>query len=180
MTRIIRPLLASAVALPLLVSVVQAQETQDQQRFQVRVPGLVAINATNSLAEMEHDLTEANQTFEWQPWQVTCNNVAGAIATFETDQAFTHTTNASVKRDAFLFLSNASGSIFLASDDWRVTHFADETDYKMGDGVAMVTAEVTGASDGKFLLRVVYLEENLAETIAGDYELTVIGTITPK
>ncbi|QDV68504.1 hypothetical protein Poly24_22130 [Rosistilla carotiformis] len=170
----------AAIVLAMQLTTVDAEDAQDQQHYRMRVPGVVAINATNSLAHKIHDLTDANQIIDWQPWQVVCNSPAGAIATFETTQAFTHTTKPTVKRNAWLFLSRATGSFFFPNDAWQVTLAADETNYAAGDGVALVRAEVSAVKTANLHLRVVFLEENFADTIAGDYELTVIGTITPK
>ena len=153
---------------------------QDQQRYRVRVPGLVAINASSDLVSIEHDQTDSNQALDWQSWQVVCNNTGGATVTFETDQPFTHTMHGDIRRDAFLFLSNANSGGLFRRNAWQITRFADQTDYKNGDQVASVSAEVNRANDGTFNLRVVFLEEQFADTVAGSYELTVTGTIVPK
>ncbi|MEZ6090743.1 MAG: hypothetical protein R3C05_22525 [Pirellulaceae bacterium] len=163
-----------------LIACVAVAADQDQQRYRVRVPGLVAINATSNSVSIEHDQTDSNQAFDWQSWQVVCNNTGGATVTFETDQAFTHTMQSDIRRDAFLFLSTASGGGLFRRSDWQITRFADQTDYKNGDQTATVSAEVDRARDGTFNLRVVFLEEQFADTVAGVYELTVTGTIVPK
>ena len=151
-----------------------AQTTSDSTTMVVRVPGLVSINARNDLVEIDHSLNNANQWFDWQYWQVSCNNQGGAIVTFETDQAFTHTTVATSKRDARMILARAG------APGWRITRTLGNTDYQGDDEVAVVSAESNSAGDGEFRLRVAYLEEDFNDTLLGVYELTVTGTIVPK
>ncbi len=151
-----------------------AQTASDSTTMVVQVPGLVSINATNNLVEINHSLNNANQWFDWQYWQVTCNNQRGAIVTFETDQAFTHTTEATSKRDARLILVRAG------APGWRITRTSATTDYQAGDEVAVVSAESNSPGDGEFRMRVAYLEEDFNDTFWGVYELTVTGTIVPK
>jgi len=110
---------------------VQAQD----QKFRVRVPGLAAINASSHFEQIVHDRTNANQVFAWQSWQVVCNNHRGAVLTFETNQAFTHTTNPSIKRDVRLELTKD------VANKWRVTNSVDQTNYAGGDEVAIVEAD---------------------------------------
>jgi hypothetical protein len=151
-----------------------AQTASDSTTMVVQVPGLVSINATNNLVEIDHSLNNANQWFDWQYWQVSCNNQRGAIVTFETDQAFTHTTDATSKRDARMILVRAG------APGWRITRTLATTDYQRGDEVAVVSAESNSAGDGEFRIRMAYLEEDFNDTLLGFYELTVIGTIVPK
>lgn len=148
-------------------------DAQDQN-FRVRVPGLVSINASNHFEQIIHDQSDGNQTFDWQAWQVVCNNAKGAFLTFETDQAFTNTTNPSIKRDVALLLEKVSG------DKWKVHTATDQTDYAGGDEVALVEARTNKATDGEFRLRVTFLEELFVNTLAGDYDMTITGTIIPK
>ena len=43
-----------------------------------------------------------------------------------------------------------------------------------------VEAETNRAADGEFRLRVIFREELFVNTLAGDYDLTITGTIVPK
>ena len=149
-------------------------QAQDAQPFRIRVPGLLAINASNHFEQIIHDETDGNQRFDWQEWQVVCNNPAGAVLTFETDQAFTHTTSPSFKRDVRLRLRK------VRAPRWTITTNVDTSDYAGGDEVAHVEAETNRAADGEFRLRVIFREELFVNTLAGDYDLTVTGTIVPK
>ena len=144
------------------------------QKHRIRVPGLLAINASNHFEQIIHDETDADQTFDWQFWQVVCNNSKGAVLTFETNQAFTHTTNPAIKRDVALLLEKVDGK------KWKITTATDQTDYAGGDEVAIVEADTKKAADGEFRLRVTFLEESFVNTLAGDYDMTITGTIVPK
>ena len=148
-------------------------QAQDQ-KLRIRVPGLVSINASNHFEQIFYDETDADQTFDWQFWQVVCNNAKGAVLTFETDQAFTHTTNPSIKRDVALLLE------IVNAKKWKITTATDQTDYAGGDEVAVVEADTKKAADGEFRLRVTFLEESFVNTLAGDYDMTITGTIVPK
>jgi|CXWL01.1.fsa_nt_gi hypothetical protein len=142
--------------------------------FQIRVPDMVAINASSQFEQIIHDQTDGNQTFAWQDWQAVCNDSDGAVLTFQTDQVFTNTTDPSYKRDVRLRLRKNG------APRWTVTQNQDTTDYAGGDEVAIVQAETNRASDGAFQLRVIFLEEQFVNTLAGDYDVTVTGTIAPK
>jgi hypothetical protein len=148
-------------------------KAQDQT-LRIRVPGLLSINASNHFEQIIHDETDGNQRFDWQYWQVVCNNAAGAVLTFETDQVFTHTTNPAFKRDVRLRLRKSG------APRWTITTGTDQTDYAGGDEVAVVEAETNRAADGEFRLRVTFLEEQFVNTLSGDYDMTITGTIVPK
>lgn len=158
---------------------VNAQQ-QDTERFRILVPGSVAINATNDLTQILHDETDNLQYFSWQPWQVVCNSSNGATMTMKTDQAFTHTTNPTSKRNALLWLVGDTGTSNTDPDRWRITKAFGSTDYANGVEIATVAAEANKANDAEFLLQVAFVEESFSDTLEGDYECTVVGTIAPK
>jgi hypothetical protein len=166
--------IALFVVAMIAMTTAHAQTASDSTTMAVQVPGLVSINATNDLVRIDHSQTNANQSFDWQDWQVTCNNRLGAIVTFETDQAFTHTTNPTSKRDARLLLVPGG------AQGWRITRNLDRTNYQRGDEVAVVSAESNSPRAGQFRLRVSYIEEDFNDTLLGIYELTVTGTIVAK
>ncbi len=151
-----------------------ASAQAQSQKHRIRVPGLAAINASSHFEQIIHDRTDADQVFVAQNWQVVCNNPKGAVLRFETDQAFTHATNPSFKRDVRLQLAE------VVTKKWKVTIPLDQTNYAGGDEVAIVEADSKKASDGTFDLTVTFLEELFVNTLAGDYDMTVTGTIIPK
>ncbi len=151
----------------------QAQTT-DIETFRVVIAPLFSINAPAPLVTLPHDESNNDQIFPPQTWLVTSNNAAGAFVSFETDQAFTHTANTSYKRDASLGLSIASGNA------WTVTLGAAQTNYATGTENVAVTAESDRAGAASFLLDVRFIEETFTDLAAGDYEMTVTGTLTAR
>lgn len=152
---------------------VQAQVT-DSETFRVTVPSTLSITAPSDLVSQIHDETDNPQDFPVQRWLVTANNTAGAIAVFETDHAFTHVVDDSFKRDALVTLAKASG------DAWSVTKASAQTAYGSSDEVVTVTAESSAPGAASFDLGVSMIEETFTDLAAGDYELTVVGTLTAK
>ena len=158
----------------LLICIAPGTASGQTQVFGVTVPGLVSMNSVKDLAEITHDETENDQLFPWQFWTVSNLNSAGATVTFSTNRVFTHTTLPSSKRDVRLILRK------WWAPRWRITQRRDTTDYSSGDETATVTAESNRAGSGIFRLGVDFIEKSFATTEGGFYEMTVIGTITPK
>jgi len=154
-------------------------QTTDSETFRIRVPGEVSINATNHFAALAHDETDNNQTFPWQLWEIVSRGSKGAIVTFETDHAFTNTSNSSSKRDVQLVLEIDTIKT-KPKPKWKLIQGTDQTDYNGGDEVAVVSADSKKAGPAYFRLQVNFIEESFASLQAGDYELTVTGTISPK
>jgi hypothetical protein len=155
------------------ISACSAQETGSQS-FRLHIPGLISITPVNSSALIVHDLRQRNQRFGWEDWVVANQNPAGAVVTFQTDRAFTNTSVPTAKRDVRVDLRKR------ASPRWRITKRRDQTDYQAGDESAIVRAESNRPGAGTFRLRITFIEETLDTLEAGDYEITVIGTLIPK
>ncbi|MEZ6090553.1 MAG: hypothetical protein R3C05_21540 [Pirellulaceae bacterium] len=164
------PILATLLCLAFSSSS-QAQLT-DSELFRVTVKPRMSIAAPTGTVSQFHDETDNNQNFPLQRWLVVSNHVAGATAVFETTQAFTHTVDSTYKRDASLSLSLVSGST------WNVTTPTATTAYASSDEVVSVAAESTGPGSAAFDLAVSLVEEAFADLAAGDYEMTVVGTLT--
>lgn len=147
------------------------------QIYAVRVPPKVAITAPSGIASLTHDRTEADQTFAPERWTVTQNSSAGAIVTFTTEQAFTSTTSANVKRDARLDLALASSD---SNSGWTVSAASDQTNYASASEVARVQAVSTAPGNAAFDLRVTFVTGDLFTLAQGDYVTTVTGTIAAK
>ena len=165
---------AALALVALSVSNVSAQ-VSDDQLFRVTVGPSVTITAPTTDPVITHDETDNDQDFAAQNWTITCNNATGANVSFETDQAFTHTSDGSYKRDASLNLTKVSG------DAWTVTTSDATTDYDGPTGeVVSVGAASTTAGAASFNLNVSFVEETFTDLAAGDYEMTVTGTLTPN
>lgn len=67
-----------------------------------------------------------------------------------------------------------------AAPRWTITENRDQTDCVGGNELPIALAETNRAADGDFALRVTFLETQFVNTLAGDYEMTLTGTITPR
>ncbi len=146
----------------------------DSETFRVRVNSLMSIQAPAALVSQIHDQTNSNQTFPLQRWLVTANNPIGATAVFTTNQAFTHTVDATYKRNAGVTLTKFSGAA------WTVTTASATTNYSLGNEIVSVAAESNTAGSAAFDIGVTLVEETFASLAAGDYEMTITGTLAPK
>ncbi|QDV68503.1 hypothetical protein Poly24_22120 [Rosistilla carotiformis] len=168
----IAPVVSFGLSLAIAASA-QAQET-DSELFRVTVPSTLSITAPSATVSQIHDETDNDQVFPIQRWLVTANNTGGAMAVFTTDQAFTHTLDSNYKRDAYLTLAKASG------DAWTVTNGSATTNYGSSLEEVSVTAESFTPGAANFDIGVSLVEETFTDLAAGDYELTVTGTLTAK
>jgi hypothetical protein len=171
-----RKLFAPALLATLTLGIAASAEAQvtDTETFRVTVNSLMSIQAPSALVSQIHDQTDNDQNFPLQRWLVTANNSIGATAVFETDQAFTHTVDNSYKRDADISLTLVSGAA------WSVTTATASTDYGTSLEVVSVAAESNTSGPAAFDIGVTLVEETFADLAAGDYELTITGTLTAK
>ncbi len=146
----------------------------DTETFRVTVNSLMSIQAPAALVSQIHDQTDNDQAFPLQRWLVTANNPIGATAVFQTNQAFTHTVDATYKRNAGITLTKFSGPA------WTVTTPTATTDYGLGTEIVSVAADSNTAGSAAFDIGVTLVEETFANLAAGDYELTITGTLTAK
>jgi hypothetical protein len=170
-----RKILASCVAvLCAFVAVDCYGQTTASQNFTVRVPTNISITAPANIL-INHDETENNQAFPNQAWTVKGNVLSGVTVAFATNQAFTHTTDNTFKRNARLDL--ALGTT-LGPATWSVGQATDTTDYANSDGVATVQASSNGVGRATFNLGVSFITDGYGTFAAGDYVTTVTGTVT--
>lgn len=166
------------ITLTLLVLSVAAgsasAQTTASQKYRVKVPTNISITAPGDI-EINHDETDNDQTFPAQQWEVKGNVLAGVSVSFTTGSAFTHTTDASFKRDASLGLSVASNS---GPASWSIDQASDQTDYVNADEEATVMASSDGVGRATFDLAVSFITDEFGTFAAGDYDTTVTGTVT--
>jgi hypothetical protein len=166
------PAVLAAITLGFAASA-QAQLV-DSETFRVRVNSLMSIQAPAALVSQIHDQTNNDQSFPVQRWLVTANHPIGATAVFQTNQAFTHTVDSSYKRDANVTLTKFSGPA------WTVLVPAASTNYGAGTEVVSVSADSNTAGSAAFDIGVTLDETTFADLAAGDYEMTITGTLTAK
>lgn len=171
-----RTILGLAVAFGLLGSGYYGfSATSDSQLFRVNVPGRISIVAPTVSPLRTHVAGNANLGFPRQNWVARSNAVAGATVILQTATCFQHTTSSAAKRDGRLALRVLSSS---GPGLWTVTRATDRTRYGTGDEDAHVQAVCSEIGEAQLGLTVTFLTGVGADLEAGDYSMTVVGTIT--
>tara|TARA_R110002049_G_scaffold285698_4_gene467081 strand:+ start:246570 stop:247094 length:525 start_codon:yes stop_codon:yes gene_type:complete len=149
-------------------------QTTASQKFTVTVPSAIAIIAPANVSII-HDESENDQPFQAQQWVVKGNSLAGVAASFSTNQAFTHTTDPTSKRNAQLGVA-INSSVGAAA--WTVTQPTDTTDYANNDGVATVAISSNGFGRANVDITVAFITDGFGSFASGEYDTTVTGTVT--
>lgn len=148
-----------------------AQSTDtDSQVFTVVVGDAISITAPADVL-INHNLTDNNQVFAEQPWNVFTSNPTGAAVTLDMGR-FVLDTDSTFFRDASMALAMLSTD---STANWAVTTAAGTT---AGSGTASVAAGSTGPGSGQLGLTVTFIESDASTLAAGNYVATVVGTIT--
>ena len=122
-----------------------------------------------------HDATDSDQPFSEVSWQLTSGADIDGYTTQYSCGPFIHTTEGSFKADSKLVIRILSSS---GPANWTVIAANDQTDHGMGDNTAEVTASSSDVGDGEVGLTVTFLDSDFSLLAAGDYSMTVTGTIT--
>ena len=164
--------LATFVATVLCCNFANAQ-VSDTQLFTVVVPTTLTITPPTAQT-ITHDETDDAQSFTTQTWAVFGNPTAGVNVSFETGSAFVHATEATKKADARLTLAVGSET----GADFSITTGTDTTDYANSDETATVVATSDGAGSADLDLTVEFITGSYTGLAAGNYTMTVTGTIS--
>ena len=162
-----RPLSAIANALCVAFLTIAAAPTQ--------APAQMIMRSPTTDASVQHDETAGDQMFATQQWWVQDRNKKGSTVIFATDQAFTHLEDGTFKRDAALGLAIGSSS---KSAKWKVAVASDRTNHAAKDETASVQAKSRKAGWARLDLTVTFITEETDTLAAGDYTLTITGTMT--
>ncbi|XZE53279.1 hypothetical protein SH139x_005014 [Planctomycetaceae bacterium SH139] len=149
-------------------------QTTDTQKFRVVVPANISISPPAEV-EITHDESESDQPFPQQQWLVKGNVLSGLSVSFATVTPFTHTTAPDFKRDARLNLAVAAS---LGPANWTVDQATDQTDYQASNLDAVVLASSDGVGRATFDLGVEFITDGFGSFAAGNYETTIVGTVT--
>lgn len=148
-----------------------AQSTDtDSQQFTVVVGDAISITAPADVS-INHNLSDSNQPFGQQTWNVFTSNATGAGVVL-TMGRFINTSNAAFFRDGELGASVISSDV---TATWIVGTALDDT---VSSGTASVDASSTGPGSGQLGISVVFLETDASTLASGDYVATVTGVIT--
>ncbi len=149
--------------------------SQDSSSYTVRVAPFMHLSAMGADRFETHPMTGANVTFSNQLWFARTSSGTGSTVRFSTDHAFHHVSSPSFKRDARLRLTRISGT---ASARWRFDSFDDQTNYAAGDETATVQVSCQSPGNAVIFMNVYFVTGNLATLQGGQYEMTVVGTIS--
>ena len=167
----------AATLLVIALAVSEALAVIATESFTVTVPAVLTVTAPAASVSLTHSQTDGNQAFAAQRWTMAQNAALGASITFSTNQAFTHATATTFKRNAKLDLALFSSD---AGSGWAVTTATDQTDYAnvISDGVATVSATAIAPGDAALDLTVTFVTTDFSTLASGNYSTTVTGTLT--
>jgi hypothetical protein len=144
------------------------------QVFSVSVPVESSVRPPSDVT-VTHDLTDNDQQFPPQTWNVGSNSQTGLVVDFTVESAFTHHVNAESKSNAILSVDVASSS---GPGKWFATKVADRTDVASGDESASVRVESDNVGSAAINLNVGFDESDQFEALPGTYRTTVVATLT--
>ena len=148
---------------------------QDSTSYSVTVPHYMRIDALQSAASANHPGTTADVTIANQVWFAASASPTGSTVQLTTDHAFHNVHNDSYRRDARLRLTRLMATL---QARWQFDTISDQTNYAAADEVATVQYSSRGPGIAYAWLDVTFLTGDLATLRGGDYQLTVIGTIS--
>ena len=124
-----------------------------------------------------HNGADAPQQFSEVVWNlITGPDVAGYITEWSCGP-FVHSVNANLKADSELRVRVLSSE---GQANWTTIVASDQTDYAAGNQTASVVLQSSSVGDGQAGLTVTFLNSDFSKLGAGDYTITVAGTITAK
>jgi hypothetical protein len=126
-------------------------------------------------ATITHNQSNAPQAFAEQTWSLTTGvtDVLGATVTLDASP-FQNAGNAALKADCKLNLRLLSAAPL---SGWAVTTATDQTNFAGGDSTARVSARSSATGNATVGLTVTFQNSDFSTLGAGNYTVTVIGTI---
>lgn len=150
-------------------------QTQEDAQYTVYIPPAMSIRALRSDQFETHPETPADITFTRSMWWARTASSTGSTIRLATDTPFVNVTNPGYERDVRLHSPRFVGS---RGADWTFDTATDQTDYANGDNDAAVQISGTGPGVCLIFLEVTFITGDLPTLGGGDYEVTVVGTIT--
>ena len=167
-------ILVSVLTCGAVASMAVFAQTTGIQQYLVHVQQSVSITPPKNV-ELTHDLSSNPQAFPPQSWIVAGNTTHGVTVNFAVTKPFTHSTNASFRRDARLSLATGSTT---GPASWAVTQPSASTNYVGNVNGAVVTARSNNVGRANMLLTVTFVTGDPGLLLAGDYVTTVTGTVS--
>lgn len=148
----------------------------DTQRFTVNVPVRVIVRAPIFDPIRGYPGSgSANVVFAPQSWWAAGNSTRGVNVTLETLTAFRHTTTSTSKRNARLDLSATK---IKGRGNWTVNTATATTNFTAGAENVRVRASSDGTGEANLFLTVTFITGAPGTLLEGDYQMTVLGTVT--
>ncbi|TWT53977.1 hypothetical protein Pla22_16110 [Rubripirellula amarantea] len=144
------------------------------QTFSVNVRSETFVEAPENVV-MIHDQSESNQVFPTQTWTVRGNLTTGMVVDFVLEAPFIHALDSSSKTDARL---NASVRSTQGSANWTVPISQDQTDINQNVNSANVRVQSDAVGMAEIDLNVELVETSQFVALPGNYETTVLATIS--
>ncbi|HBE66988.1 MAG TPA: hypothetical protein DDW52_02460 [Planctomycetaceae bacterium] len=167
-----RILTATALLVTLATSASTVMAQTASQGFRVVVPTGLSIVAPTD-AQITHDETDNDNLFPPQTWVVKGNASNGLTVTFATQDVFKHSSG-NFQRDAGLSIALGTTQ---GPATWNIVTASDQTDYAASDPIAEVSASSNGVGRANIDLTVSFVTEEFGVFAAGDYDMTVVGTV---
>ncbi len=150
-------------------------ERTARQAFHVHVPPRLSIKAPPMEAHAVLLPGEAQVALAQQTWNVTSNATSGATVQFSTERCFHHVFDSRIRRDAQLdvkILDESRPGVWVVTQPNSVTHY--------DSGIEEASVQVVSSNSGTVSLgvTVTFLQGDSYSTPDGDYETTIVGTIT--
>lgn len=154
---------------------VQTLFAADDTVYTVHVSPFMQIDAMTADRTATHPLTTGNISFTNNRWFARTSSGTGSTVRFSTDHAFQHVASPSSQRDARLTLTSLAGN---SSARWQYDVVTDTTNYAAGDGTATVQVSSRAPGTAIINMRVDFLTGTPSTLRQGQYQMTVIGTIS--
>lgn len=156
-------------------AITQTAFGQNQADYSVFIPASMSLEAMRPPDSATHPMTPANVVLSDSRWRARSSSTTGSTVTFRTDHSFWNLDGSGYKRDAIVRLTRLQGP---PHGNWTIDVAQDQTDYANGDEVAQVTMSSTAPGMQMVRMEVEFVTGDLSTLRGGDYQLTVIGTIT--
>lgn len=143
--------------------------------FMSGAPALAQSIEAPPAQSLTHDRSDAPQVFPEVVWQLYSGIDSGGYTAQWTCEPFSHSTQNTLKADAKLAIRVVASD---GSANWTATVPSDQTAYATGDQSAAVAAQSVAVGDGQVGLTVTFVDNDYSRLAAGDYTITVVGTIT--
>jgi hypothetical protein len=164
-----------AILILFLLAVAQQSHGQDNARYQMHVSPYMQIQALGSDRFATHPMTATNVNFNNQRWYARTSSGTGSTVTLSSDHAFHNLSDSNYKRDVRLQITQMAVT---TGSGWQFDTVVDTTNYAAADETATVQVSSKRPGNAIIWLNVSFLTGNLATLKGGQYQMTVVGTIS--